>query len=120
MSPNYETVLIETPSQAWEDEDAFRNLSDFKRSNAPEHAFGFHASRSGEHIFIDWINEFADEIDQSLDPKQFNKQRVLKLFRSGRKLYFADVASELDIELREAVELCQELISEGEIYAHKD
>lgn len=50
------------------------------------------------------------------------KQEALGLFRKGEPLLYADVAQRLRIGLAEAVEICEELIAEGEVtlYGNSD
>jgi DNA invertase Pin-like site-specific DNA recombinase len=48
------------------------------------------------------------------------RNEVKKLFKSGRVLYYSDIAKELKIDLELVVEICQELMEEGEIAFNVD
>jgi len=49
------------------------------------------------------------------------KQEIKKLFASTDKpLYYSDIAEELELDLEMVVEICQELIKEGEIEVDTD
>lgn len=45
-----------------------------------------------------------------------NKEKILELFQSGRTLYFSDIAHELDMDIKQVVILCRELVQEGKIF----
>ena len=49
------------------------------------------------------------------------KQEIKKLFASTDKpLYYSDIAEELELDLEMVVEICEELIKEGEIEIDTD
>jgi hypothetical protein len=48
------------------------------------------------------------------------KREVLEAFQSGETLFYSDIAKRLRIDLELAVELCEELRKEGEIYIDAD
>jgi hypothetical protein len=52
--------------------------------------------------------------------KLSNKQRVYNLFKFSKVLYFSDISYILDIDLKEVVEICKELVSERKIRVHKE
>ncbi len=45
-----------------------------------------------------------------------HKAAIIKLFKTGRTLYFSDIADELDLDLREVVSICDELSQEQRIW----
>lgn len=47
--------------------------------------------------------------------KSTNKQRVLKLFKTGKVLYFSDISEKLDMDLQKVVRICESLLKEGKI-----
>lgn len=87
----------------------------------PEHPFKFDPRRfSNESAAVAWLRKRVEDIERELLPsREYHKQQALRLFQSGKTLYFSDVAKQLGIELREAVEICKELIAEKKIYVQK-
>ena len=87
----------------------------------PEHLFIFEPRRlSNESGAISWLSSRVDDIERELLPsREYHKQQALRLFQAGKTLFFSDVAKQLEIGLREAVEICKELIAEKKIYVQK-
>lgn len=52
--------------------------------------------------------------------KEEAKDEIRDLFRTGKVLYYSDIAEELRIDLELVVEICQELKGEGEIELSDD
>jgi hypothetical protein len=48
------------------------------------------------------------------------KDEIKELFKAGRVLYYSDIAEKLRIDLEMVVEICQELLSKGEIEVSDD
>ncbi len=48
------------------------------------------------------------------------KQEIKQLFQAGETLYFSDIAARLQLDLQLVVEICQELMEEGEIEVDAD
>ncbi len=43
------------------------------------------------------------------------KREISEVFETGATLYYSDIAARLSLDLSLVVELCQELINEGEV-----
>lgn len=48
------------------------------------------------------------------------KDEIKDLFKTGRTLYYSDIARELRIDLELVVEICQELVEKGEFEVNDD
>ena len=44
-----------------------------------------------------------------------DKERIIKLFKTGKTFWFADIVRELGIDLEMVVDICKELMASGEI-----
>ena len=74
------------------------------------------SGRGGEAMTL----EEAEVIVLRTISKEQAKREALELFRRGGPLYYSDVARMLRIDLATAVEICEELIAEGEVALHGD
>jgi transcription initiation factor IIE alpha subunit len=48
-----------------------------------------------------------------------DKQKVIKLFKSNKVLYFSDISKKLNMDLKKVVKICLALYKEGKIQVHK-
>jgi len=48
-------------------------------------------------------------------PKEQARHEISQLFATGRTLYYSDIAKELKLDLELVVNICDELLDEGEI-----
>ncbi len=48
------------------------------------------------------------------------KEEIRQLFKSGRTLYYSDIAEELKLALKLVVDICRELQGNGEIGIDED
>lgn len=48
------------------------------------------------------------------------ENEIKDMFKTGRTLYYSDIARELRIDLELVVEICRELIEKGEIEVNDD
>lgn len=46
------------------------------------------------------------------------KQEILDLFQQSKPLFYSDIAETLRLDLEMVVEICEELIAEGQIVEH--
>lgn len=94
-----------------------RSTAEFPETDALD----FHKalSRKAAIRAVKWLDTHIDAIESHVSPPSiYYKQKIEDLFKSGKTLFFSDVAAALDIDLMLAVDLCQELIAEGKISAN--
>ena len=67
---------------------------------------------------ITWVTNRGENAETIVKQGEL-KTKIEGLFATGKTLYFSDISTELDIDLRLTVELCKELIAEGKICVEK-
>lgn len=65
-----------------------------------------------------YLETLAETITDSFEWLYY-KQKIEKLFQSGDVLYYSDIASKLQIDIRKVVSICKELLLEGRIHVDK-
>lgn len=49
-----------------------------------------------------------------------NKERIRKLFKTNKTLYFSDISDKLNMDIEEVVNICRDLSENGEIHVPED
>ncbi|MCI0439124.1 MAG: hypothetical protein L0177_08335 [Chloroflexi bacterium] len=73
------------------------------------------AALEEELVALRAIQDSGDVIVLRTVTKEDAKEEIKKLFRTGETLYYSDISKRLGIELLMVVDICDELMEEGEI-----